>query len=229
MAVSSSDWLEGVRLTRQRLGDLRLLIGNEVSEIVRGIVDGSDLGEGRTRRGEYERLWESLCLRVEGHLQRLLSTAASPWEALVRVRGAQSACFRYGLVLTHSISAASLHGDCLLGCGLSEEAVTRLQRLTSPHLGAAAALSLLTSAHPAALGGLTMASVSAGDASLRLGGIEHTIPEYARSLIRAQRLDREERGAFRPSDPFFCKSHSRVGRRRSPVGCSWSVAELGSG
>ncbi len=149
---------------------------------------------------------------VAQHLQGLIVASSGSAEAVVRLRGAQAACFRAGwLIGFEPVVVASETGLVTLGPGLDAAVARRLRRLCTPRSVAAMALFLVADLRSEGLCRLDMADVDAdGGAVAMRGGPRFAIPDYAASLLRAQLLDRRWAGAG-DSEPLFV--HPRTGGR----------------
>lgn len=133
---------------------------------------------------------------IADFLQRLTATAATSSETLVQLRAAQAALFRAGVLVR--LVAPSGRRPAVSAIGLTVETASRLRRLVSPDLTAAAALGI-------ACLRLARSRLSVGDldpATLDSHPSLGALPAYGRSLVEAYRLARVAAGAT-AADPFF--------------------------
>ncbi len=131
-------------------------------------------------------------------LQALLISAASPAEALTRLRGAQAAYFRAGWLLEFPASQdGKSAGIVPLGPSLDPTMARRLRRLCTPRSTAALALALATDLRADGMSRLNIADVHHDGAGIAIGDGDHqfTVPNYARSLLRALVIERRLAGA----------------------------------
>jgi hypothetical protein len=143
-----------------------------------------------------------LVTEVGALLQQLTATSASAAETLVRLRGIQAAFFARGFLLSMQLTSGAQIGPTDLRAYLDQEVAERLRALCTPQLAAAMTLALVTEMTPAQLRELNLADVDADGATVQIDGDRFAIPAYARSLVRAQLLERAGQGAS-PTDPLF--------------------------
>jgi hypothetical protein len=152
--------------------------------------------------------WDHFTNEVAYRLHALTATSRSPAETLVRLRAAQAAFLRFGLLL--QLDPAMLatfdteHGRPVL----DEPVATRLRGCCTPLHTAAAALALLTGAHPEELVRLRIGDVTHDGGAVRLAGQPFTVPSYAQSLVRALLLQRGQQHAT-PDAPLLAGSSGR--------------------
>jgi hypothetical protein len=152
--------------------------------------------------------WDHFTNEVANRLHALTATSRSSAETLVRLRGAQAAFLRYGLLL--QLNPAMLatfdtqHGRPVL----DQPVAARLRGCCTPLHTAAAALALLTGAHPEELVRLRVGDVTHNGGAVRLAGQPYTVPEYARSLVRALLLQRGQQQAT-PDAPLLAGYRGR--------------------
>lgn len=147
---------------------------------------------------------------VAALLQRLTVTSSSPSETLVRLRGAQAGLFLHGILVTLDLSARSMIGTIDLRATLSPAMATRLRGLCTPEWTAAAALALLAEPRIGELAALDLCHIAPDAAQVTVGALRDLhVPDYARSLILAQVLQRRRQGAGMDAPLFVDKSASQ--------------------
>ena len=146
-------------------------------------------------------------------LQQLTTTSSSAAETLVRLRGIQAAFFARGFLLSMQMASGAQIGPADLRPYLDQEVGERLRALCTPLLAAAMTLALVTEMTPAQLCELNLADVAADGATVQVDGDRFAIPAYARSLVRAQLLERARQGAS-DTDPLFVTPRDQ--QRSSP-------------
>jgi hypothetical protein len=147
---------------------------------------------------------------VAALLQRLTVTSSSPSETLVRLRGAQAGLFLHGILVTLDLSARSMIGTIDLRATLSPAMATRLRGLCTPEWTAAAALALLAEPRIGELAALDLRHIAPDAAQVTVGAVRDLhVPDYARSLILAQVLQRRRQGADMDAPLFVDKSASQ--------------------
>jgi hypothetical protein len=140
---------------------------------------------------------------VAAQIQELLCESRSASEALVRLRGAQAAYFRAGWLLDFSPQLIDPDsGLPPLGPALGTSTAARLRRLCTPRSTAAMTLRLAADLRGEGLARLNMQDIDEDGGGVTLGQHRLSIPSYARSLVRAQLVERERDGAA-GSDPLF--------------------------
>jgi integrase len=145
-------------------------------------------------------------------LQALTATARAPAETLVRFRAAQAAFLSYGLLL--QLDPAMLatvepqHGRLTLDAQMT----ARLRGCCMPQRAAAATLALATGATATDLSRLNVGDLTPDGATIDLAGEPFTVPERARSLVRALLLQRADQHAT-PAAALFV---NHKGGRASP-------------
>lgn len=138
---------------------------------------------------------------VQGLIAFICASAAATGQALARLRGAQIALFFAGALV--QIPADAL--DALAStaaAALDRRAAALLRSFASTRLAAAGVLAL-ASAQPARhLRALNLDGLGEDASEVSLRGRVYPIPFYARGLVRAHRITREQEGAT-PSDALF--------------------------
>ncbi len=156
-----------------------------------------------TRKWLESRRWQDRPERGEvvRQLRALNSQSGSSTETLVRLRAAQAAYFRDG-VLVEIDDARPLARPAVPATGLTRPVAGRLRRLVTPAW--ACALTLVTVAGMTAtdLARLRVGDVYDGTV-MTLGGESFDVPAHAVGLVRAQLLGRSDRGVVAPGDPLF--------------------------
>jgi hypothetical protein len=143
-------------------------------------------------------------------LQRLTVTSSSPSETLVRLRGAQAGLFLHGILVPLDLSAHSMIGTMDLRATLSPAMATRLRGLCTPEWTAAAALALIAEPRIGELAALDLCHIAPDAAQVTVGALRDLhVPDYARSLILAQVLQRRRQGAGMDAPLFVDKSASQ--------------------
>jgi hypothetical protein len=135
-------------------------------------------------------------------LQQLTATSSCAAETLVRLRGAQTAFFLHGFLLSLQLSGGAHPGPADLRPALNPSVADRLRGLCSARLTTAMTLALVTEMTAAQLCQLDLADIAADADAVRVDGCWFTIPAYVRSLVRAQVLERTSGGSG-PTDPLF--------------------------
>ncbi len=151
---------------------------------------------------------------VAAQLQALLVTSSGPREALVRLRGAQAAYFKTGWLLNFRPPLIpSDSGLVPLGPSLDSAIAARLRRLCDPRSTAAMALFLIADLRSHRLASLDLGDIDADGGAVAVAHRTQrfVVPDYARSLIRAQLAERNQAGAA-AADPLFI--HPRTGSRQ---------------
>lgn len=164
------------------------------------------------RRGERSRtlalVWDHFTMQVANRLHALTVTSRSPAETLVRLRAAQAAFLRYGLLLQLDPAVLATfnaqHGRPVL----DEHVAALLRGCCTPLHTAAAALALITDAHPDELVRLRVGDITHDGGAVRLAGQLFTVPEYAQSLVRALLVQRGDQQAT-PDAPLFAGYRGR--------------------
>ena len=147
-------------------------------------------------------------------LQALLVDAESTADALVRLRGAQAAYFRDGWLVEFRPPLVPSDSDLVpLGPGLNRATAARLRRLCAPRSTAAMALFLVADLRSVALRRLNVGDVDGDGGAVAVDDHRFAVPDYARSLVLAQLIERKRAGAS-AEDPLFV--HPRTGGRPPP-------------
>jgi hypothetical protein len=124
---------------------------------------------------------------------RLLAETPETAQAVVRVKAVQAALLLQGWRC--NVRLSRLLGFRDASATLTAEVAARLRQYLRAHYAATAVLSLLTGAPLAAIADTLLGDIAPDGASVRVGGRRWAVPEYARSVIRAQRLQRMMEGA----------------------------------
>jgi hypothetical protein len=166
-------------------------------------------------------------LAADAQLQRLTVTCTSSEEALVRLRGAQAAYFREGLLLELTVASSGMMGLAELRPHLDRVVAARVRGYCSPHVTAATTIALGTDLHPAGLATLRVDQLAADGATLALPGGAARIPTYARGLVRTQLILRATQHAS-PGDPLLVdlsrRPYGETRMRRLLITCARQVA-----
>jgi integrase len=139
--------------------------------------------------------WDSFTTLVAGRLVALTTTDHAPAQTLVRLRAAQAAFLRYGLLLNLDPTMLAMAGHRDGRPTLTPQVATRLRGCCTPRYTAAAALALATGADAADLAGLHLGDLTGDAAVVRLDGQALPIPTHARSLVRALLIQRRDQHA----------------------------------
>jgi hypothetical protein len=140
---------------------------------------------------------------VAAQLQALLVSSSSPGEALVRLRGAQAAYFKNGWLVDYRPPLTpSDSGLVPLGPRLDTAVAARLRRLCDPRSTAAMTLFLIADLRSHGLVRLDIRDIDDDGGAVSMGASRFVIPDYARSLVRAQLVERNQAGASE-TDPLF--------------------------
>lgn len=159
---------------------------------------------------------------VAAQLQALLVTSSGPGEALVRLRGAQGAYFKNGwLVSFRPPLIPSDSGLVPLGPHLDTAVAARLRRLCDPRSTAAMALFLIADLRSHRLVRLDIGDIDDDGGAVAHHNHRFIVPDYARSLIRAQIA---ERIWAAPPPPTRCSFIPELenGNRRAPCATSFA-------
>jgi hypothetical protein len=120
----------------------------------------------------------------------LLAQATSRSQALARLRGAQCAFFLAGTLA--QLPARALAESRVIGSvALDRPAVDILRGFLAPLLTAAGAIALACQLPPSTLCKLGLRDVGPDASDVAVDGARFSVPEHARSLVRAQVLSRE--------------------------------------
>jgi hypothetical protein len=134
------------------------------------------LAIARFRRGE-----------VEAFLTGLLAPATSRSQALARVRGAQCALFLGGTLV--QLPARGLaESRVICSTPLDRSAVDILRGFAAPRLAAAGAIALACPLPPSTLCKLALRDIGPDASYVTVNSARFSVPEHARSLVRAQVL-----------------------------------------
>ena len=138
---------------------------------------------------------------VDAFLTGLLAPVTSRAQALTRIRGAQCAFFLAGTLVEVPASALALSRRS--GCApLDGHAVEILRGFAAPQMAAAGALALACQLPPDVICRLALMDLGRRAAHVAVGRARFSIPEHARSLVRAQHVARTQEGAG-GFDPLF--------------------------
>jgi hypothetical protein len=132
---------------------------------------------------------------VGGFLRDVTVSSTSPSETLVRLRGVQAGFFLHGILVTVNLTSRAMIGETDLRPTLSPDVVDHLRGFCTPSWTAEAALTVLAEPPYGALEGMRIGDVAADGAWATIAGQRLPIPDYARSLVRAQLLDRRSQPA----------------------------------
>jgi hypothetical protein len=167
-------WLDAHARILSHLWELEL----QAQDFERFVIRGHYYVERRAQvLHTFERTWSDFEHALASYLQDVASSSGSPEEMLVRLRGAQAACFHHGLLLRFTLTPQALAGQAHLGPTLDERTTMRLRGLCTPKFTAAATLALVLGRGPAALASLKIGSISAGT-----GRIEHRRESFTMHL-----------------------------------------------
>jgi hypothetical protein len=139
---------------------------------------------------------------VGGFLRDMTVSSTSPSETLVRLRGAQAGFFLHGILLTVDLTSRAMIGETDLRPTLSPAVADHLRGFCTPSWTAAAALTLLAEPPYGALQGMRIGDVAADGTWATIARQRFPIPDYARSLVRAQLLDRRSQLADANAPPL---------------------------
>jgi hypothetical protein len=156
----------------------------------------------------------------------------------VRLRGVQAGLFLHGMLVTIDLRSMAMIGVTELRPTLSAAVADRLRAYCTPWWTAEAALKLLAEPSAGALSRMQIKDVTPDGASVRIDGQQVSVPNYARSLVLAQRIDRCEQldraGKHTPAtQPLFAhrqSTHKRPNRALDALGPQpWPTGERGWG
>lgn len=153
---------------------------------------------------------------VARQLRTITSVCRSSAETVVRLRAAQAAYFRDGVLV--QVSDVGLRGEPDVPLvGLSPSLAARLRRLVTPSWACALALGLAGGLSARTLAGLRVGDLSDEGDVLTVAGKSIDVPAHAAGLVRAQLLARRDAGAedgealfIRADQPFKA---AMLGRR----------------
>jgi hypothetical protein len=162
-----------------------------------------------TRAWLEARRWNDRPDRTEvvGQLRALVSQSRSSAETVVRLRAAQAAYFRDG-VLVQLDDARPLTRPEVPAAGVSPPLAARLRRLVTPAWGCALALTMTAGLTATDLGRLRVGDLHDGTL-LTVDGETVEVPAHVAGLLRAQLLARAEAAAG-DGDPLFVHAGQRL-------------------
>ena len=138
---------------------------------------------------------------VHGLLAGIHAAAACRSQALVRLRGAQTALFLAGALVRIPADALAA-ATSAAAAPLDRHTAALLRGFASPRIAAAGALAFASGQPAWCLRSLDLHSLSDDAGEVALDGRAYAMPYYARGLLRAQRDARHNEGA-RGADPIF--------------------------
>ena len=154
---------------------------------------GQRAGEAIARFGRGE---------VEAFLTGLLARATSRSQALARVRGAQCAFFLGGTLV--QLPARGLaESRVICSTPLDRSAVDILRGFAAPRLAAAGAIALACPLPPSTLCKLSLRDIGPDASFVEVNSARFSVPEHARSLVRAQVLSLESEDGSSGFDSLF--------------------------
>jgi hypothetical protein len=197
-------WLSSQREIREHFRSLELELGELNAKIPRTeyVLDCQVRVHNELNRG-----WYDFQRGAINQLSALTASSGSPSETLVRLRAAQAAYFRFGVLLEVRVPSHALRGAADFGPTVNVSIADRLRGLCSPGLAAAAALALALQLGPHALALLRVGEIALSGTALELrGGERRVVPPHVSALVRAQLIQRRDRGA-RNDDPLFSQQN----------------------
>jgi hypothetical protein len=160
----------------------------------------------QTRIWLESRRWQDRPGREEvvRQLRAITSASRSPAETTVRLRAAQAAYFRDGVLVQVGDVGQWGHPD-VPAAGLHPALAARLRRLVTPAWSCALALGAATGMCEKSLAHLKVGDLSDDGGTLTVAGESIDIPPHAAGLLRAQLLARNDEGAG-DDDPLLVKA-----------------------
>ena len=150
---------------------------------------------------------------VAAQVHGLLSSATCPSEALVRLRGVQAAYFRAGWLVQFAPHLVDPDSGLVPLCPtLLPRTTARLRRMCTPRSTAAMTIHLAAGLRSEGLARLNVEDIDQDGGAVALGNHRLSVPDHARSLVRAQVVDRLRQGA-RGGQPLFV--HPDTGKRHN--------------
>jgi hypothetical protein len=145
---------------------------------------------------ELSRGWYDFQREAGNQLNALTASSGSVSETLVRLRAAQAAYFRFGLLLELHVTPQALHGATALAPTLIVSIADRLRGMCIPGLAAGAALALDLHLGPHALASLRVGDIAPSGTTLELrSGERRVLHTHFSALVRAQLIRRRDLGA----------------------------------
>jgi hypothetical protein len=175
----------------------------------------------RTWLHEQRRLHPTAIAR---RLAALVDACRDPNDALIRLRGAQSALFLAGWLAAFDASAIVAAHATAHGSPLDDAAIALLRGYTCTQRAALGVIALASRAPAETIAELTIADVDRRTGSIRLGTRQQAPPPAAAGIARAQRLARVLQGAT-ADRPLFTARHAAE-RPLKPGGVRRQLREL---
>jgi len=171
------------REIREHFRSVELELGELDAKIPRSqyILDRQVRVHNELNRGWYRFQGEAM-----NQLNTLIASTSSPSETLVRLRAAQAAYFRFGLLLEVHVPPQALRGAAEFGPPSGADMANRLRGLCTPGLAAAAALALALQLGPHALASLRVGEIAPSGTTLELRGGERRVVPVASGSWRAR-------------------------------------------
>jgi hypothetical protein len=157
------------------------------------------------------------------YLRELIDECACTGQAVARLRAAQAVCLMEGLLVTVDLErlAATLE---IARPVIDRQLVGQLREYSNTRRAAAALLTCLTGAAPAALTQMNVSDVN--DNEVLVAGRTFAVPQVARGLLAAHVHQRWQAGA-RADDPLFADDfHGVLGDRLAPPSVRRAVEDV---
>ena len=144
-------------------------------------------------------------------LRSQLDQVTTADEAMTRLRGAQVALFRRGILIRVDVDNLLAGLDAEIKSPITTQTAETIRRYRSPRHAAAAALRLSTDLSVMQLRELNVGDVSSAGDVVRYGGCEKRVAPLLRDIVRAQQIDRLLQGGG-PEDPLFVTEAGRASK-----------------
>ena len=186
-----------------------------------------------TRAWLESRRWHDRPSREEvvRQLRAVTSASRSPTETTVRMRAAQAAYFRNG-VLVHVGDVGHWGHPDIPAAGLHPALATRLRRLVTPSWACALALGAATGLCEKNLAHLKVGDLNDDGRTLTIAPESTDVPPHAAGLVRAQMLARDDESAgadepllVRAGQPFDAAALGRRLDNAARLAGTWRQAE----
>jgi hypothetical protein len=177
----------------------------------RGVNDPTARNAHARSRRSLAQAWDGFTDQVARRLLALTATPQSPAETLVRLRAAQAAFLRHGLLLYLDPTQLGMLDATQARTVLDAQVAARLRGCCTPQWTAAAAIALATHAGAPTLTRLRIGHLASDATAVQLDSQLFAIPAHARSLVRALLVERGDQHASADA-PLF---PARAGRPAS--------------
>ncbi|GII33009.1 hypothetical protein [Planotetraspora mira] len=126
---------------------------------------------------------------LQGFLSGLVADAPTPGHAVARIRGAQAAFLRHGLLLSPPEDLTTAHGPGLGVQGFTHLVADQIRRqIAHPGVAAALTLALITGAPASVVAQLSIQAMDDEAGTVTVGRDRFGIPRHGRDLVVAAKL-----------------------------------------